>query len=126
MNVPKPLPTLMMHLRRCTAAAGLAVGAAAFSVAACAAEADSPEFQQNCVACHGVDAKGVEGLGVNLIESPFVGRTSGKDLVAFIRQGRLPDDPNSRTGRPMPGFSWIPEADLQAIAAFVKSRNTIK
>jgi mono/diheme cytochrome c family protein len=85
--------------------------------------ASSAQFEQNCVACHGADARGVEGLGVSLVDSAFVAKNTEAQLAAFLKQGRMPDDPASLTHRPMPSFSWVPEADLQAIAAYLK--NTI-
>ena len=125
MSFANSLPGLEMNLRRHASAAGLAFGVAALSMAAYAAAAadaaSSPQFAQNCVACHGADAKGVEGLGVSLVESDFVAKKSEKELVAFLKEGRMPDDPNTRSGRPMPGFSWVPEADLQAIASYLKA-----
>jgi mono/diheme cytochrome c family protein len=131
MSVVISLPGLKITLRHHAATVGLALGAAALSLAAYAvtpptrvASAKSlPQFEQNCVACHGADALGVEGLGVNLVESAFVAQKTEPELVAFLKQGRLPDDPASRTQRPMPSFSWVPEADLQAIASYLK--NTI-
>lgn len=75
-----------------------------------------------CIACHGADGAGVEGLGVNLVTSPFVARQSAAALLAFLKAGRLPDDPASVAGRPMPGFGWVPEAELAAIVAHLKSR----
>jgi mono/diheme cytochrome c family protein len=141
MRLTNLLPGLTRTLRRHANTAGLALGVTALSMAAYAAagpgsaSADRPvarspvvaqanmipQFEQNCVACHGADAKGVEGLGVNLIESGFVAKKSESELVAFLKQGRLPDDPDSRTHRPMPSFSWVAESDLQAIASFLKS-----
>lgn len=106
---------------------GLALGAALSMAAYPVAAADSsPQFEQNCVACHGADAQGVEGLGVSLVESAFAAKSSEAELVAFLKQGRMPDDPTSRTHRPMPSFSWIAESDLQAIASYLKNTVTKK
>jgi mono/diheme cytochrome c family protein len=81
------------------------------------------KFELNCLACHGADLEGVEGLGVSLADSAFVGRRSVEQLVAFLKVGRMPGDPDSVAGRPMPGFGWLPEADLAEIAAYIKSRH---
>ena len=43
--------------------------------------------------------------------------------MAFLKVGRMPGDPESVVGRPMPGFAWLPEADLTEIAAYVKGRH---
>jgi mono/diheme cytochrome c family protein len=89
-----------------------------------AAAGDSnPQFELYCIACHGPDARGIEGAGVDLIASKFVAGKTEDGLVAFLKTGRLPDDPASRTGRPMPGFAWVPEGELKSVAAFVKARN---
>ena len=45
------------------------------------------------------------------------------ELVAFLKAGRMPGDPESVAGRPMPGFAWLPEADLAGIAAYIKARH---
>lgn len=84
---------------------------------------DNEKFALNCLACHGAELEGVEGLGVSLAESDFVARKSVPELVAFLKVGRMPGDPESVAGRPMPGFGWLPEADLAEIAAYVKSRH---
>jgi mono/diheme cytochrome c family protein len=86
------------------------------------ADAGATAYATNCIACHGADLTGVEGLGVNLATSKFVATRSPDALLAFIKVGRLPDDPATVSGRPMPGFGWLPEAELAAIVAFVKSR----
>jgi cytochrome c553 len=96
--------------------------AAASLLAAPAVLADNDKYAANCLVCHGADLKGVDQLGVNLVESGFVAGKSEAELVEFLKVGRLPDDPNTLTGRPMPGFSWIPEEDLREIAAYVKSQ----
>jgi mono/diheme cytochrome c family protein len=87
------------------------------------ADAGATAYATNCIACHGADLAGVEGLGVNLVTSRFVAVQSPDALLAFIKAGRMPDDAATVSGRPMPGFGWLPEAELAAIVAFVKSRN---
>lgn len=105
----------------------LAASAAAMSVVAlstpAAADDSNAAFEQYCIGCHGPDGRGIENLGVDLVDSPFVVRTSEQGLVEFLAVGRLPDDPETRAGRPMPGFSWVPESELKSIAAFLKSRS---
>jgi len=91
-----------------------------------AAAADVPEndlFSLNCLACHGAALEGVEGLGVSLRDSPFVARRSVDELVAFLKVGRMPGDPDAVSGQAMPGFGWLPEEELREIAAYVKSRH---
>jgi mono/diheme cytochrome c family protein len=81
------------------------------------------KFELNCLACHGAELEGIDGLGVSLTDSAFVGRKSAGELVAFLKVGRMPGDPDSVSGRPMPGFAWLPEADLAEIAAYIKGRH---
>lgn len=45
-------------------------------------------FARTCAACHGQDAKGVEGLGKDLTRSWFVAAQNDADLHTFVVQGR--------------------------------------
>lgn len=91
--------------------------------AAEAAAGLNEKYGTNCIVCHGPDLKGVQSLGVNLLASKFVATRSAAELVEFLKVGRMPDDPATVTGQPMPGFGWLSEADLAEIAAFIKSRS---
>ena len=96
-------------------------------VAATAAAADtaggaqSAVYMAQCVACHGADAKGVQGLGLDLTASQLVAVSDTDALVAFLKAGRMPGDPDSVTGIPMPAFAWMPQADLEEVAAYLKT-----
>jgi len=93
-------------------------------VAAAGAAAAGPGatvFSKNCVACHGADAKGVQGLGLDLTASELVAKSSAAELVEFLKAGRLPGSPDSVTGVPMPSFAWMPQADLDAVSTYVQS-----
>jgi mono/diheme cytochrome c family protein len=81
----------------------------------------SAAYAAQCIACHGADAKGVEGLGLNLVESELVAGSSPDELVAFLQAGRQPGSPDSVTGVPMPAFVWMEAADLAEIAGYLKS-----
>lgn len=106
---------------------GAALAACAALLNAPAAAAAGPDgnalFDVHCIACHGPDGTGIDNLGVDLVASAFVAGSTEEGLVAFLQAGRLPDDPASLTGRPMPGFAWVTEGELRALAAFVKARN---
>lgn len=81
-------------------------------------------FEHTCAACHGLDAKGIQGLGKNLTTSPYVGGKTDDDLVAFIKQGRTSADPLNTTGVAMPpkgGNPALTEDDLKALVAFLRS-----
>ena len=126
-----PIPMLRRSLGLFLTLSGMLL--AAFAVAApeaagpaaapAASEAPNEKYVANCMACHGPDLKGVDELGINLVTSKFVASKSVPELVAYIKAGRMPDDPASVSGRPMPGFAWIPDAELTEIATYVKSRN---
>jgi len=84
-------------------------------------ETVSAVYAANCVACHGADAKGVQGLGLDLTASALVDSSAAADLVAFLQVGRLSTDPASVTGIPMPGFASMDAGDLEAVAAYLKT-----
>ena len=52
--------------------------------------------------------------------SAFVGQSSSRELTEFLKAGRLPNDPQTVSGRPMPGFAYVAEADLTAISDYLK------
>ena len=76
-------------------------------------------YSLQCIACHGAELQGVDGLGTTLADSELVNSSSADELIAFLKIGRMPNDPASLTGGVMPGFAWMPEADLRAIAAYL-------
>jgi len=80
----------------------------------------SSVYTANCSACHGPDATGVQGLGLNLLESELVGNSSAEELVVFLQAGRQPNSPDSVTGIPMPAFAWMEAADLDEVAGYIK------
>lgn len=121
-----------MNLRRHLGTLVVAAGAIAVSMAdntelATAAPADgrNAAFWTYCIACHGVDGQGIDGLGVNLVASPYVASTPSAELVEFLKVGRLPNDPASVSGRPMPGFAYVDEAELGTIADYLKQRSNL-
>ena len=77
-----------------------------------------------CVACHGPDATGVEGLGKNLIESEFVASKTDSELVAFIAEGRPASHEENTTGVDMPprgGNPSLTDDDLLSVVAYLRS-----
>jgi disulfide bond formation protein DsbB len=91
--------------------------------AAVATSAVSTVFAANCASCHGPDAMGVQGLGLNLVASRLVMDSAPDDLVVFLKNGRPLDAPDNVTGVPMPSFAWMNDADLAEVAAYLKSLN---
>jgi len=80
-------------------------------------------FNTYCLLCHGPDGSGVAGLGVSLVDSSFVQSQPEADLAEFLMIGRLPNDPASVSGRPMPGFAWMDVTELSSLAAYIKTLN---
>ncbi len=78
-------------------------------------------YSVHCIACHGADATGVQGLGLNLVESELVASSTEAEMLAFLREGRLPDSPDSVTGVPMPAFAWMSDSDLAEITGYLQS-----
>ncbi len=113
-----------------TAAAAPAEAAAAPAeaqpVAAAAGNAEHGKqiYSQICIACHGPEAKGVQGLGKDLTTSTFVAEQSDADMVAFLKVGRDPSDPLNTTGVAMPpkgGNPALSDQDMLDIVAFVRT-----
>ena len=82
--------------------------------------ADSSTFRVQCAGCHGVDAGGFGGSGVNLLDSELVANASASELIEFVKAGRMPDSPDSISGVPMPGFAWMPEDQLREVVLYIK------
>lgn len=81
-------------------------------------------FSSTCFACHGFDARGIPGLGKNLVESTFVHDMSDADLLAFIIEGRAVTDPLNTTGVAMPargGNPSLTDDQMLAIIAYIRS-----
>ncbi|NUM48625.1 MAG: cytochrome c [Anaerolineales bacterium] len=88
------------------------------------ATAGKAKFESTCIACHGVDAKGMPNLGKDLTTSEFVITTGDAELVAFITQGRPPFDTANTTGIDMPpkgGNPALTEDDLKNIVAYLRT-----
>ena len=81
-------------------------------------------FVSACSACHGVDARGIQGLGKDLVDSEFVTTTDDDALVDFVTMGRPIWDPANTTGVDMPpkgGNPALTEDDLYAIVAYLRT-----
>lgn len=81
-------------------------------------------YSKSCVACHGPNGEGVEGLGRDMTASEFIAERSNVELVEFIKTGRDPSDPLNTTGVAMPpkgGNPALSDADLQDIVAHIRT-----
>lgn len=75
-------------------------------------------FAGACVACHGADARGVQGLGKNLLESNFVATQDDEQLKQFLITGR----PNARpVGMPpKAGRDDLTDEDLRHLVVYMR------
>lgn len=81
-------------------------------------------FSTTCFACHGFDARGIPGLGKNLVESTFIHGLTDDELLAFIINGRPIGDPLNTTGVAMPargGNPSLTDDQLLSIIAYLRS-----
>ncbi|MDX1690271.1 MAG: cytochrome c [Acidimicrobiia bacterium] len=81
-------------------------------------------FVGTCSACHGPEGGGIEGLGKNLVGTPFVTDQTVEQLVDFIKVGRPSDHPENTTGiamLPKGGNPSLTDEDLADIVHFLKS-----
>ncbi len=81
-------------------------------------------YQASCAACHGMDARGIPGLGKDLRASEFVKGLSDQELLDFIKKGRDASDPANTTGVAMPpkgGNPALTDEDIMNIIAYIRS-----
>jgi len=74
-------------------------------------------FVSSCASCHGVDAKGVEFMGKDLVASDFVARTDDAELSQFITEGRVAK-PLSMP--PKGGHDELADEDLAHIVVYLR------
>jgi cbb3-type cytochrome c oxidase subunit III len=75
-----------------------------------------------CMACHGMDAKGVPNLGANLTDEEWnLGDGSFEAILETITEGVSSDKSSSGTVMPPKGGSQINDEQLRAVAAYVWS-----
>lgn len=98
-----------------------AVEPAAADVVAQEGGPSSALYGVHCAACHGANAQGIPGLGLNLVKSELVASASQEELGEFLKAGRAADSPDSVTKVPMPAFSWMGADDLAQITVYLKS-----
>jgi cytochrome c5 len=81
-------------------------------------------YQQTCAMCHGVQGQGMPHQGPSLRDSAFVARTNDTDLIAFVKTGRLPNDPHSVMKLFMPprgGSPTLTDGDITQIIRHMRS-----
>ena len=75
-------------------------------------------YESNCSACHGIDLRGGQQGGPNLLRSQtLLSDKAGETIIPIVRGGR----PNPPGGvPPMPAFP-MPDEDIKAIAEYLHS-----
>ncbi len=116
-------------LSACGAGAGnqpAATGPAGAPKVAGNAAQGKTKFDGTCASCHGMDAKGLPGLGKDMTTSTFIKGQSDGDLIAFIKKGRAASDPANTTKVDMPakgGNPALSDQDLADIVAYIRTLN---
>jgi disulfide bond formation protein DsbB len=80
-----------------------------------------------CAACHGPDARGLPGLGLDLLDSEFVDSHTDEELRDFVIAGRPVWDPANTTGVDMPpkgGNPTLTNEDILKIIAYIRVLDT--
>jgi cytochrome c oxidase cbb3-type subunit III len=75
-------------------------------------------FESNCSACHGIDLRGGQQGGPNLLRSQTILSDKAGELIAPIVTGGRPNPPAGAP--PMPAFPFPPD-DIKAIAEYLHS-----
>lgn len=117
-----PLPLLALVLAACGGG-----GPAATPTPKGSAAAGQTSYATTCVSCHGVDAKGMTGLGKDLTTSEFVKSKTDDEMLTFLKTGRTATDPLNTTGVDMPpkgGNPALDDQDLYDIVAYLRSLQT--
>lgn len=86
--------------------------------------AKGKEYFATCAGCHGLDGKGIQGLGKDFTTSKFIKSKSDQELVDFLKVGRPASDPLNTTGVDMPpkgGNPALTDQQLLDIVAYIRS-----
>lgn len=73
----------------------------------------------SCVSCHGADARGLKGLGKDLVASALIGKSDDDQMVAFLKKGRPSSDPENTTKVDMPPKGGNPALDDDKLSSIV-------
>ena len=79
-----------------------------------------------CAGCHGMDGKGIQGLGKDFTASEFVKGQTDEQLLAFIKVGRPASDPANTVGVDMPPKGGNPALDDVAIMDIIAYIRTLQ
>ncbi|VAW43417.1 hypothetical protein MNBD_CHLOROFLEXI01-2855 [hydrothermal vent metagenome] len=114
-------------------------------IVACGGEGDTPEaapptdvptapvgdaingetlYNTTCIACHGQDGVGIEGLGKSMVDSELIRGLSDEELSTLIKVGRPTSDPENTTGIDMPakgGNPALSDEGIMDIVAYIRT-----
>ena len=79
-------------------------------------------YNSVCIACHGPDGAGIEGLGKPFAGSEFIAGNDDEALLAFVKVGRPASDPANTTGvdmLPKGGNPALTDANIIDIIAYL-------
>jgi mono/diheme cytochrome c family protein len=80
-------------------------------------------FMGTCSACHGADARGVTGLGPDLVNNAFTFGLTDQEFHDFVVRGRSAFDPDNKTRVEMPprgGNPGLTDQALDNIIAYLR------
>ncbi len=83
-------------------------------------------YNGTCVACHGAEGAGIEGLGKPWVGSDFINSRTDDEMLAFLIEGRASDHPENTTGiamMPRGGNPNLTDADLYDLIAYMRTLN---
>jgi mono/diheme cytochrome c family protein len=78
----------------------------------------------SCMTCHGAKGTGVPKMGADLAHSKFVSSKSDEELLAFVKKGRQPGDPESVMNLAMPAKGGNPamkDTQIQDVIVYLRS-----
>ncbi len=81
-------------------------------------------FFENCSACHGEDAMGIDDFGVQLHDSAFITAVTDDELINFIKQGRDETHDNNTTGLIMPPIDYLEDGEYKALITYLRTLDT--
>ncbi|MFP4324320.1 MAG: c-type cytochrome [Anaerolineales bacterium] len=83
-------------------------------------------YELNCAGCHGAMGEGIQSLGWPLDNSEYLDPDvfSDAELLAFLRQGRAADAPDSKMGRVMPASGGNPSLTDEQMLAIIDYMQT--
>lgn len=77
-------------------------------------------YREACAACHGPDGQGIPTLGNTLAASEFLDSHRDAEVLAMIRAGRDPTDPENRSGVAMPPSGGRPDLTDDELLAVIR------